>query len=39
MNEDGAKIIMVKKSLWCNKVQLNMVQLLIRDVVWHTSKC
>jgi len=28
-NEDGAKIIMVKKSPWCNNVQLNKVQLLI----------
>jgi len=33
-NEDGAKIIMVKKSPWCNNVQLNKIQLLIRDIVW-----
>ena len=24
---------------WCNNVQLNNVQLLIRDVVWQTLKC
>jgi len=30
---------MVKKSLGCNNVQLNKVQLLIRNVVWQTSKC
>jgi len=29
----------VKKPLWSNNVQLNNVQLLIRDVVWQTSKC
>ena len=28
-----------KKLPWCNNVQLNNVQLLIRDVVWQTSKC
>jgi len=32
-NEDGAKIVMVKKSPSCNNVQLNKVQLFIRDVV------
>jgi len=37
--EDGAKIIMVKKSPWCNNVQLNNVQLLIRYVVWQSSRC
>jgi len=30
---------MVKKTPRCNNVQLNKVQLLIRDVVWQTSKC
>ena len=38
-NEDGAKIIMVKKLPWRNNVQVNKVQLFIRDVVWQTSKC
>jgi len=27
MNKDGAKIIMVKKSPWCNNIQLNNVRL------------
>ena len=38
-DEDGAKIIVVKKSSWCNSVQLNRpkVQLLIREIVWETS--
>jgi len=38
-NEEVAKIIMVKKSPWCNNFQLNNVQPLIRDVIWQTSKC
>ena len=32
-NEDSAEIIMVKK------ITMQNVQLLIRDVVWQTSKC
>jgi len=38
-NEDGAKIITVKKSPWCNNVQLNKVQLLvvIRDVLMYVA--
>ena len=37
-NEGGATISMAKKLPWCNNVQLNKVHLLIREVVWQTSK-
>jgi len=33
-NKDCAKISMVKKSPWCNNIQL-----LIRDFVWQSSRC
>jgi len=34
LNKDGAKRIR-----WCNNIQLNNGELLIRDVVEQTSKC